>query len=750
MKIKILSVVFLFFVFCLALCAQTINSELQIQNSKLNFSLQKLLRENSQGPNASLEIAVFVKGNIDEIRKKTEEAGGVFKYSAGDIAAIRLPLNRVMEIASLASVSRIENNDLKLVPLNDQAIMHNHVDLVHQGINLPQGYDGTGVVVGIIDQGIDFTHPDFRNLDGTTRIKYLWDQTVVSSNSSEIPLPYHYGVEWVGNNIDTATREIDMDGHGTHVAGIACGNGQAVNNYMGMAPKCDMIIVNANLNVNFLNSVADAVKYIFDKADSLHEPAVINISLGTYFGSHDGKDAQSQLIGNLINQHTGRVVVAAAGNAGYAPIHLGYGVNTDTSLTWFQTSLSNNVPQQFYIEMWGDTGNFNNVQIAVGIDQVPASSGSTTKYKYSGGTVFRNANALALHLQNDTIYNSSHQRLGIVEHFAQIINGSYEVAFNILPDSFLTIAGSDTSGYLWRLMTTSQSNARVDAWSFNMVFNGLPDAVAFPPIVYYKRPDSDQNIVSSFQCNDRVMTVGSYDNRDHYTNAHFTTTWDSINVHPGALSSFSSHGPTRDGRTKPDISAPGGWVLSAGPTAVLSGLAACCYEKVAAGGKHYRNSGTSMASPMVAGICALYLQKNPTASWAQVRDALRNCATEDNFTGNNLPDNFWGYGKANAYTMLAGCANGVEEYGISGLELRIYPNPFSEQTTISYDLSSLIKFTGAEIIITDVLGKTIKTFSLRDQINKIDFQKEELRSGLYFCTLIIDGKVARTAKLAVM
>src|ERR1700692_1063531 len=103
MKIKILHVGFLFFIFCLAVSAQTLNSKLQTPNSKLNFSLQKLLRENDRTQNISSEIAVFVKGNINEIKKKTEEIGGVFKYSAGDIAAIRLPLGRVMDIAALPS-----------------------------------------------------------------------------------------------------------------------------------------------------------------------------------------------------------------------------------------------------------------------------------------------------------------------------------------------------------------------------------------------------------------------------------------------------------------------------------------------------------------------------------------------------------------------------------------------------------------------------------------------------------------------
>ena len=115
----------------------------------------------------------FVEGDIKEIRQKTEEAGGLFKYSTGNIAAINIRLDKVQELADLKSVIRIENNDMKLQLLNDQTLINNHISEVHLGFNLPQGYDGTGVVVGIVDDGIDFTHPDFRDINGNTRIKYV-------------------------------------------------------------------------------------------------------------------------------------------------------------------------------------------------------------------------------------------------------------------------------------------------------------------------------------------------------------------------------------------------------------------------------------------------------------------------------------------------------------------------------------------------------------------------------------------------
>ena len=324
------------------------------QKAKLNFPLQQKLAVSA---NADREISLFVKGNINVIREQTEALGGVFKYSTGSIASIRLPLSKITQLASVAEIKSIESNDMKLQPLNDQMISKNHVLEVQNGFNLPQGYDGSGVVIGIIDEGIDFTHPDFRDEYGRTRIKYLWDQSIINTNPATQPQPYGYGKEYIGNQIDTSTQHYDgAFGHGTHVAGIAAGNGLAVNNYKGVAPKSDLIIVKVNLNSidnEFLSNLVDAVKYIFDYADAMGQPAVINISLGTYFGSHDAKDIQAEAIESLITSSPGHIVVCAAGNAGNAPLHLGYNLTADTNYTWMQFSSTN-----IYIQAWCDSVDF--------------------------------------------------------------------------------------------------------------------------------------------------------------------------------------------------------------------------------------------------------------------------------------------------------------------------------------------------------------------------------------------------------
>src|SRR6185436_19800362 len=145
--------------------------------------------------------------------------------------------------------------------------------------------------------------------------------------------------------------------------------------------------------------------------------------------------------------------------------------------------------------------------------------------------------------------------------YGDYVHGVYNMQYLITPDSTFKVVGPDTSRYYWRLMTKGVGH--FDAWSFDMVSGHLPDSATFPIITKYKKPDTNQNIVSSFTCSDKVITVGSYVNRNQYTNSIFTITRDTSMI-TGSLSTFSSHGPTRDGRVKPDITATGEWVLSCG------------------------------------------------------------------------------------------------------------------------------------------------------------------------------------------
>jgi subtilisin family serine protease len=706
--------------------------------TKFNFSLARQLKNARV---ADREIALFVQGDAAVVRAKTEALGGIYKYAAGDIHAIRLPLRAIGELAACAEIRRIESNDLQLEPLNDRMVELNHVSEVHLGFNLPQGYQGDGVIMGIIDEGIDYTHPDFRDLSGRTRIAFLWDQAVINFDPGTQAQPYGYGKEYTGSQIDTSTQHYDSPtSHGTHVAGIACGNGRALNNYKGVAPNADMIVVKMNLNRpdnEFLSSLVDAVKYIFDKADSLGKPAVINISLGTYFGSHDGRDIQALAIDNLISSRPGHVVVCSAGNAGNAPIHLGYEANADTQFTWLQPGA-----QSIHLQAWGDSGVFGNIRFAVGIDRISPTRQSLATLPFRPGDLDPGV------LKTDTLFDQYGNQLGLIESMVQYWNGNYGLDYRIYPDSTVSINGSDTVRYFWRFASTGQG--RFDAWSYDMVFDNLPDSVTYPLVRYYRKPDTDQTLVSSFTCSDKVITVGSYVNRNYYTNANFATTIDtSLTV--GRLSSFSSKGPTRDGRIKPDITATGEWVLSCGSQAELNQLVAVEPDKVAAGRKHKRSSGTSMSSPVVAGIAALYLQKNPSADWQEVKNVLLRCAEQDQFTGNSLPNTSWGYGKADAYAVVRGCTVGIEESGDTPyIDFGLFPNPAVTSTTFHFDLSLLRDAKDIRIRILDAAGRSLKTLYPNRNAGTLEAELNDLAPGIYSASLESNQRFLRTLRFAVV
>lgn len=332
--------------------------------SKVNFSLMQKI--SGEFP-PTRQLALFVQGDVNVVRHFTEQNGGHFKYSADNISAIILPLGAVSELAKLEQVEALEDNGMKMQPMNDSMRIKNNINPVQMGMSpLPQGYNGDGVVMGIIDSGIDFTHPDFKDANGNTRVLYIWDHNL---SGGLTPQPYNYGREFNSSDINGGLASAHVDnsnGHGTHVSGVAAGNGLALNANKGVAHHSQIISVCVNWNLpddDWMTSVADAVNYIYTKATSMGKPCVINISAGSYYGSHDAKDLQAQMIGALISQQNGRSLVCAAGNAGNLPIHVQHNhtAATDTSFTWFNYNASYGT--SIYVEMWADQANFSQMKI---------------------------------------------------------------------------------------------------------------------------------------------------------------------------------------------------------------------------------------------------------------------------------------------------------------------------------------------------------------------------------------------------
>jgi len=608
------------------------------QHSKINFGLKMTINRVA----ADKQIPLFVHGDVEQIKKEVIALRGNVKLAATGFVQVEIPAAKIESFSRNEFVDYIEFSMSKGSVLNDTMLIHNNVLPAHNGLMpLQESYTGKGVIMGFIDTGIDIYHPDFQDTLGNTRILSIWDQTLTDNGTSS----YGYGQVWGSTAINDSTcTHTDYNGvdHGTHVSGIGSGNGLGVNNYAGVAPECNIVTVSSDQGAaNWLSTVVDAVNYIYEVADSYGMPCSINVSMGDYYGSHDGEDAASILIDSIVNYKGGRAFVAAAGNAGSIKLHLEHQVNTDTSFTWFEYNASSALGYgSVFYEIWSDTVDFNNVDFAVGAN-LPSGT-----YEKRGATPFHNIQDV-LGLQTDTIKNASGDVLGIVDFYSEIQGNKYLVQVHMQEP--------DSNQLLFSLMTTG--SGRLDVWTTHllgtstMVDSPLPTNAVLPEIDYYVNPDVAKTMVSSFQNVESLITVANFANRATYLDVD--TILRSTNRTPGEKAASSSWGPTRRGTLKPDIAATGDYVIgpvAADLIAIQMGSPAA-RKQVALGGMHRYNGGTSMASPVVAGVAALYLQKCPTATMTEVKNAIVSTAIEDVFTG-TVPNTGFGYGKINAFDAL--------------------------------------------------------------------------------------------------
>jgi minor extracellular serine protease Vpr len=607
-----------------------------------------------------LIIPLFIKTRSSISTESVISAfGGKVETVAGDIITAEVPLRSVRELAMSSDIIYIEASTISEMKI-DVSRVEAKVNQLHNGTGISRPYKGNGVVVGVIDSGIDWTHQDFKNAGGN-RIRYLWDM----SGSGNPPSGYGYGTEYTKAQLDAnQCAQIDGDdgyGHGTHVAGTAAGNGGALSNYIGMAPESDIIFIKGfRSGPGFASTdVVNGCNYIFEKAQQLSKPAVINLSLGGHFGPHDGSSLYEQALSNLTGN--GKIIIAAAGNEGGETIHLSYPVEGASFNGSRETIIDLYTGTQiFAADMWYNTGT-----IMVGLIAYNSSTGNLIGYTppIAAGQKIED--------QPFSVAGTTYAYVTVdASETNNPNNGANRVIFVIDSHNGQVNIGNVT----WTLYT--YGTGVFDAWAIagGVFSTATPNS--------YMRPGDDQKTVGMPSTAHKVISIGSYVTKTQWIDINGITQNQPGNPVMGKISNFSSLGPSRDERIKPDLVAPGEAILAA----YSSFLTQTPSSNILQGGKHQKMQGTSMATPHVTGVVALLLEKNPALNYDQTVTILKNTAIKDGFTGTS-ENNTYGYGKLDAYNAFLntpGGGGGTQVVIIQeGFDVNFPPDGWSQQITNS-------------------------------------------------------------------
>ncbi|WP_241309621.1 S8/S53 family peptidase [Chryseobacterium arthrosphaerae] len=568
--------------------------------------------------------------------------------SAGFLVQSQLPTfsTALVTIEDIEKLMQLPYVTSVMGPAFDE--LHNDVSRAQSGASLLQdgvfnntAYNGTGVLVGIYDSGIDWKHPDFRKADDQTksRIVSIWDQTLTAQGAETTPAGFSTGVEYTRAQIEdeldgTPTgfvRETDTNGHGTHVSGTAAGNGAgfADKRHKGFSSDADIVFVKGGNGSFPTTNTINALTYFKNVATVLNKPIVVNMSIGGQGTAHDGTASHEVAVNNFTTSGPGRVVVISAGNDYGANLHRKVDIESGASQTYNFTVASNtSAATVFSFLMYAN-------------DDSPVTAKLTTP---DGQQYTQNIST-----------NTAHSILG---------GGFTATMYNYW--------STDNNKRYVQLVISRTSGTSVDCqgnYALEITNNGAQAITAHgwlysQGVATTLQNGDNEHVVGSPGNASNAITVASYMGRASWysgTSGRYTLTPQE------SISTFSAQGPRVDGFQKPDIAGSGQNVISS-----RSGNSAPGATDIIAGTNYYvKNQGTSMSSPGVAGAVGLLLQANPALTAAQVKSRLTSNARKDGATG-AVPNTRWGYGKLDIYKAVTdelGCVK-------SDFEIVTYDEPY--------------------------------------------------------------------------
>lgn len=539
---------------------------------------------------------VSKSGRQSKLAEWVQKEGGEIASQAegGEVFVVNLPVTSIQKLDRVKHLQRAEASRV-LLPRMDEA--RGDVTGLDRAL-ATHSLSGDGVVFGIVDSGLDWRHPDFRDDDDKTRLE-LFTHAFVPADSDVS--------QFIDSDTDAVNAALDgggdvpsgdPNGHGTHCASIATGNGRGSGGkFRGVAPNATIMAMRSEplLDTHTIRGIRD----FFGRAGD--RPAVVSLSLGGHIGPHDGTSA----IENVISRESGpgRVVVVAAGNEGGDGIHW-QGQLAEDEVTSVPVRVTDSELQ--VIDVWIPRGD------EVEIEIEPPDGSRFDPDGQIHETVF---GAFLADVREDPVNR----------------------------DQNITLRMVGSPNFTWQIRITASRvlHGEVHAWgqsnSASNTSNFFPGFVE--PGLSVGMPGTEE----------RAVVVGSFVSKNQFDTKSGTA---ATGLNVGQLSPFSSHGPTRIGAQKPDIAAPGQFV-----TAALAENSEFTTSPRLIPRHHPTNGyitiqGTSMATPFVAGVIALMLEREPDLNPEEIQKRLRVTALRDDDT-RRVWDPGFGYGKIDVEALLA-------------------------------------------------------------------------------------------------
>lgn len=574
-------------------------------------------------PDSTLCLSVTTAVGMADAIAEFITAEGYHAETAGDqFIMANIPAHFIPTLAAEEGVLYI-NQSRQARPLMNHVRTETGVAKVQAGTGLDTPYDGTGVIIGVIDQGFEFKHIAF-----TGRSK-------------------RWGSSQSGGGLSTSVPKFldpnDQVGHATHVANIAMGNKIEGSDYYGIATGAELLPMMSNFE-----SAVVPVQFAAIQRYAANEgkPFVVNMSFGSNLGPHDGTSAFDQTIDKLLGK--GAIAVGAMGNSGGNRIHASYTFTADDEKAYFYLKPDvNNQDGIALTQVWGtDTDGKESLSIKPVIiynNKVyyPTDQQLGSNYNYEKGI--------------DAYNNRQFCTLGIqINELAKQVTGNKTLV-------------SGNAILCWEI--TGKAGKTVHAWSdtdsYLCTFERISKSIT--------NDDGTRTPITSIQGNDNYIVgeagasvpnsiaVASYNAATNFTSIDGGMySYASSIGETGGLSKFSSKGPSLStiDPNKPTVAAPGGCITSAFSkrSKEFTNMASSRVQKIESNGNSFYYgvmNGTSMACPVVTGIVALWLQANPDLTPADVKAIIKKTARHDSYTGRNTEwNNSWGYGKIDAYNGL--------------------------------------------------------------------------------------------------